>query len=59
MVVGMLYHVNEEEDHERTRSDALPVARVAVVAAVAGAALFSHLPRKGGGRAGTIANIAL
>ena len=25
MVVGMLYHVNEEEDHERTRSDALPL----------------------------------
>ena len=49
MVVGMLYHVNEEEDHERTRSDALPVARVAVVAAVAGAALLSHLPRKGAG----------
>ena len=24
-MVGMLYHVNEEEDHERTRSDALPL----------------------------------
>ena len=24
-MVGMLYHVNEEEDHERTRSVALPL----------------------------------
>ena len=44
-MVGMLYHVNVEEDHERTRSVALPVARVA--AAAAAAALLSHLPRKG------------